>query len=126
MKVTENPSREIFIEPGWGSYELARLKAGYRNLNLFGTGRGFRAEGIAALRHQELEVGINDPFLFGANWFADASAEILRREEPSFDRLSAGIDLTLAREWGNSFVTSYSYDFRRSEARNVDLTDPDA
>lgn len=124
VAVVESPSREIFVEPGWGSYELARLKAGYRNLNLFGTGRGFRTEAIAAVRHQELEVGVSDPFLFGADVFADASAEILRREEPSFTRISAGIDFTVSRAWTPAFVTGISYDFQRSKARDVDVTDP--
>ncbi len=126
VSVVENPSQEIFLEPGWGSYELARLKAGYRNRNLFGTGRGFRTEGVAAVRHQEVEVGVSDPFLFGADVFADASAQVLQREEPSFTRIKAGIDLTVTREWSQSFETGVSYDFERSKARDVDVTDPAA
>lgn len=126
VTVDENPSREVFFEPGWGSYELARLKAGYRNLNVFGTGRAFRTEGIAAVRHQELEVGVSDSLLFGGDVFADLSVVALQREEPSFTRVSAGLDATLARTWTTSFVTALAYTFERSKARDVDVTDPAA
>ena len=126
IRVTESPAREIFIEPGWGSYELARLKAGYRNKNIFGTGRGFRAEGIASIKHNEFELGINDPFLFGADVFADLSVTVLRRIEPSFTRTSSGIDATVARRWEGGFETGLAYQFRRSTAEDVDITDPAA
>lgn len=126
VSLDETPSREVFVEPGWGSYELARAKVGYRNLNLFGTGRSFRAESIAAIRHQELEIGLSDPFLFGGNVFADASARILQRAEPSFRRVAAGIDLTLTRAWTSTFRTGISYELERSKARDVDITDPAA
>ncbi len=126
VTVAESPGREVFIEPGWGSYELGRVKAGYRNLNLFGTGRSFRAEGIAAVRHQEVEIGIGDPFLFGADVHADTSLQVLRREEPSFTRIQSGFDVTVTRQWARNFVTGVSYDLRRSKARDVDVTDPAA
>jgi len=126
VRVSESPAREIFFEPGWGSYELARIKAGYRNKNIFGTGRGFRAEGIASIKHNEFEVGINDPYLFGADVFADLSATVLRRIEPSFTRSSAGIDATVARRWEAGYETGLAYQFRRSTAEDVDITDPAA
>ena len=30
VEVTEAPGKELYFEPGWGSYELLRLKAGFR------------------------------------------------------------------------------------------------
>jgi outer membrane protein assembly complex protein YaeT len=126
VRVEEALAQEVFVEPGWGSYELARLKAGYRNRNLFGTGRSFRAEGIASFLHLEAELGVSEPFLFGSEVFADVSVTALRREEPSFTRLSTGIDASLTRRWGEDWATGVSYQFRRSAAENVDITDPAA
>ncbi len=126
VELEETTAQEVFFEPGWGSYELARIKAGYRNKNLFGTGRGFRAEGIASFKHNEFEVGINDPYLFGADVFADLSATVLRREESSFTKSSAGIDATVARRWQAGYETGLAYQFRRSVADDVDITDPAA
>jgi len=123
VRLEESPAREIFVEPGWGSYELARVKAGYRNKNLLGTGRGFRAEGIASLRHAEFELGVSDPFFLGTQLFADASTTVLRRIEPSFTRISAGFNANVVRHWSSGLETGLAYEFRRSKAENVDVTD---
>ncbi|MFT5286847.1 MAG: outer membrane protein insertion porin family [Planctomycetota bacterium] len=126
VKVEENPSREVFIEPGWGSYELGRIKAGYRDQNIFGTGRSFRAESVASFRHLEFELGVSDPYLFGSEVFGDVSATTLRRIEPSFTRISNGVDASLTRKIEKESEAGFGYQFRRSAAEDVDITDPAA
>ena len=126
VQVEENPSREVFVEPGWGSYELGRIKAGFRDQNIFGTGRSFRAESVASVRHLEFEVGLSDPYFFGSDIFADISATSLKRIEPSFTRLSNGVDASLTRRIEKEFEAGFGYQFRRSAAEDVDVTDPAA
>ncbi len=62
VEVTEAPGKELYFEPGWGSYELLRLKAGFREKNLFGTGRIFGLEAIGSLKAQSLVATLSDPW----------------------------------------------------------------
>ena len=50
VTVAEGPSREVFIEPGWGSYELLRLRLGWREKNPFGNGRNVGIESTVSVK----------------------------------------------------------------------------
>ena len=54
MEVQESPAKELYFEPGWGSYEKLRLKAGFREKNLFGTGRIFGLDAAVSFKAQSL------------------------------------------------------------------------
>lgn len=123
VQVKENKAREIFIEPGWGSYELLRIKFGYRDRNLAGLGLGLRAEAVASIRHQEVEFGVSDPFFLGHDVFADASVFATRRQEPSFRREAIGFEQTVARYWTESVGTAMTYKFEHTKARDVEVVD---
>ena len=94
VQLDEAPSRELFVEPGYGAFELARLRAGYRERNLFGTGRGLRLEGLLAQRALGAELGLSDPALFGTNILGDASVSFEQRERPSFTRQESAFELS--------------------------------
>jgi outer membrane protein insertion porin family len=44
VRVDEADTREVYVEPGYGSYEGPRAKAGYRQKNLFGSAIGWNSE----------------------------------------------------------------------------------
>jgi len=117
----ERKSRELWIEPGYGSYELFRISTGYRERNLFGTGRGWRAEGTAALRALRVSSTLTDPRLFGQDLIGDLRIDYDRRDEPSFVRLQRGVGAFVTKEWGGRVTTSVGYQFRRSEVRAVEV-----
>jgi len=96
VRLEEGVQREAFLEPGWGSYEKARVVAGYRDRNLLGYGRTLHLEGALSTRSIRALAGVTDP------WFApehdlvsDVSVFAGEREEPSFTRRELGTAFTL-------------------------------
>jgi outer membrane protein assembly complex protein YaeT len=126
VRVKESPSIETFVEPGWGSYELARIRAGVREKNLLGTGRSLRAEVTGAVRAQEALVGVTDPWFLGTELRADFPIFFKRREEPSFTRLEWGGRALFHRSWTKGLDTTLGYELYRSEAKDVEVVDPTA
>ncbi len=128
VTLDERPSLEVFLEAGYGSYERFRLRAGVREKNLFGTGRQLRAEGTIATRALRFEVGITDPWFLRKDLIADLSLVIGEREEPSFTSAERGIGFFVTREWNDDpgFATTIGYQFRKTEARDVQVVTPEA
>ena len=62
VTVAETRAKEVFFEPGWGSYEKLRLRVGFQEKNLFGTGRIFRTQATGSLKARGLSGGA-DPKL---------------------------------------------------------------
>ncbi len=122
--VEEAPTREYFAEPGYGSYELLRLRVGAREKNLWGTGRKLRAEATAAMRALRGEVVLTDPWLFGTDLIGDLPFDYDERENPSFTGRSTGWGAFVTKEWGSSrTATTFGPKFRRSEVFDVDVVD---
>lgn len=123
FELLERSSREVYVEPGWGSYELLRLKAGYRDRNLFGSGLGWRTEGTVAIRALRASSTLTDPWLFDQDLIGDLRIEYDEREEPSFDRLQRGVGAFVTKEWTPRHSSSFGYQFRRSEVRDVTIVE---
>jgi outer membrane protein insertion porin family len=123
FELLERSSREVYVEPGYGSYELLRVKAGYRDRNLFGTGLSWRTEGTAAIRALRATSTLTDPWLFDHDLIGDLRIEYDEREEPSFDRLQRGVGAFVTKEWTSRHSSSFGYQFRRSEVRNVTVVE---
>ncbi len=121
VTVEEMPSQEVFIEPGYGSYEQLRLVVGYRLKNLFGTGRSWTSEALAAVKAQGVSSTLTDPWFLGSDVRADLTGFLRWREEPSFTRRDAGGTLFLNKELGHGLTVSSGLTFRRT-----DLSDPAA
>jgi outer membrane protein insertion porin family len=120
----ERESLEVFIEPGWGSYELLRVRTGIRERNLLGTGRQLRIEALAAVRTIRGVIGLTDPFTFGDELIGDLTLDFERRQEPSFESQKAGIGAFLTHEWDTAgrVATSFGYQFRDTRSRAVEIT----
>ena len=65
--VEETSAKELFFEPGWGSYEKLRLRVGFQEKNLFGTGRIFRTQAGASLKARTLTGSLSDPFFLNTD-----------------------------------------------------------
>ena len=128
VEVTEVPAKELYFEPGWGSYELLRLKAGFREKNLFGTGRIFGLETIVSFKAQSLTASLSDPWFLNTDIKADLPVYYSRREEPSFTRKDLGGSLLFSKKLTNRLTATSGYAFRMTDVSNVDpdIEDADA
>ncbi|MEM6567597.1 MAG: BamA/TamA family outer membrane protein [Planctomycetota bacterium] len=119
VEVVEQPSFDVYFEPGFGSYELFRATVGAEDRNLFGRNIRGLAEVTAAVRALRARVRLTDPFLIEDLLIGDLEVEYERRQEPSFLRETAGIGAFVTREWNRITSTSLGYRFGRSDARDV-------
>jgi hypothetical protein len=111
----------VYFEPGWGSYEYLRLRAGYREKNLLGTGRVGRVEGGISFRSEDISVGLTDPWFLNTDITADLPFYYRRREEPSFNREERGGSLSLSRKFSRWLTATVTYDYRITSITNVQV-----
>ena len=120
VKVEETEAKELFFEPGWGSYEKLRLRVGFQEKNLFGTGRVFGIQATGSIKAQILGANLSDPFFLNTDIKADLTAFYNHREEPSFTRRDIGIRFTLSKYLTNNLLSSGEYMIRNTDITNVD------
>jgi outer membrane protein assembly complex protein YaeT len=118
--VEESPAKEFFIEPGWGSYEQLRLRVGFQEKNLFGTGRIFKTQAGASLKARTLIASLSDPFFFNTDIKADLTAFYNHREEPSFTREDLGMAFALNKRLTDNLLSSAEYMIRTTDVTDVD------
>jgi outer membrane protein assembly complex protein YaeT len=118
VEVSEKPTVEYFVEPGWGSYDRFRLRLGVRERNLFGRGLVGRAEVLGSLKGGQVTVGATDPWFFESEWTADAAVTYLRRREPSYDIEEANVTSLFSRRWTDTIRAGATYRFSLSEVTN--------
>lgn len=125
VELEESSTGEFFIEPGYGSYERLRLRAGVREGNLFGLGHVGRADLTAGFISQQAEIGYTNPNFTRANFELDFATYWTRREEPSFLRKELGTGVTLTHKVSEQRRLSLGYRFRNSRATDVEVIDPE-
>ena len=126
VEVEEAPAQELYVEPGYGSYEQFRIGLGWREKNLFGSGRALNTEATAAVLAQRAVVGISDPRFLDTNTNANWSVFANRRVEPSFTSQELGSSVSFSRQFTPRIQGLVNYSFRRSEISDVDILDPTA
>lgn len=126
VDVVEARALEVFLEPGWGSYEEFRVSAGARHKNLFGTGRILDLHGTVGAISQSGSLSLIDPWLFAKDVVAEVTLFGTRRKEPSFLRTEAGIGTSLTRRFSPTVEGLVGYRFRRSDAKDVQVLDNEA
>jgi outer membrane protein insertion porin family len=120
IKVEETLAKEVFFEPGWGSYEKLRLRVGFQEKNLFGTGRVFRTQATGSIKAQTLSGNLSDPFFLNTDIKADLTAFYNHRQEPSFTRQDIGMTFALSRYLTESLLSSAEYMIRTTDITGVD------
>ncbi len=123
IDVVEGSTLEYFFEVGFGSYDLARGKAGVRKKNLFGRGLIGRAELLGSIRGLQATVGLTDPWFLRTEWSADLPVTFLYREEPSYtiEELKSG--LRLSRNLTRNLVGGAAYRFSLSRVEEFEIED---
>jgi outer membrane protein assembly complex protein YaeT len=119
LTVHEVPDAEYFLEPGYGSFERARLLAGLKRKNLFGAGITLSADGVAAERAVGLTVGLTSPRLFTQEIRFGLSSNFERRDFPSFTRQETALDLALTRDFTEHLAVTVGYELARSRQERV-------
>lgn len=111
IEVEEKQAKELFIEPGWGSYELLRVTSGYTDKNFFGTGKSFRFEGAASSKARQLSAGFTDPNFLEFPISADIPIYYRYREEPEYTIEETGLAIFFSEKFSNKarLSTGYSY-----------------
>ena len=125
VQVEEAPAKELFVEPGWGSYELLRLKVGFREKNLFGTGRTFESEATGSFKAYSLVNGLSDPFFLDTDIRADLTAFYSHRSEPSFTREDIGMTFSLTKDLSDHLRGSGRYMIRNTGLSDLDEEEKD-
>jgi outer membrane protein insertion porin family/translocation and assembly module TamA len=125
VELREAEARELFAEPGYGTFEGARLRAGYRDQNLWGSGRALRLEGLLAERAQRSEIGLTDPDFGGDEVLGDISVGYERRERPAFTR--EGLIFASRLTWPLAPAVQMSGEYRFAQSDLSELAvDPGA
>ncbi|MEM7305851.1 MAG: BamA/TamA family outer membrane protein [Planctomycetota bacterium] len=114
-ELAELDSIEVWIEPGVGSYDGLRLRAGLRERSLLGSLLALRAQGTISSRTLRGEVGLTDPRFLGSDLVLDLSVDSTRREEPSFEYIETAFETSLSRRWNKRFGSELAYRFQLSE-----------
>ena len=123
IELEEQESLEVYVEPGYGSYELFRATVGARDRNLFRAGIDGSAEVTVAVRAFRTSLRLSDPWFLNEQLIGDLQVDFEQRKEPSFLRENRGVGAYATREWSGVSSTTLGYQFGRSEAKDVQVVD---
>ncbi|MBA3013965.1 MAG: outer membrane protein assembly factor BamA [Proteobacteria bacterium] len=119
IEVEERKARELYLEPGWGSYELLRLKAGYKDRNIFGTGRIFRVDSLFSTKGRSLEFGVSDPWFLGTDITLGLPFHYRFRTEPAFTMESSGVDVYLQKIIHKNVTVNVGYLYSKEVVSDI-------
>lgn len=121
VAVAEYPSKEIYADVGWGSYEFLRMRGGFRENNLGGNGRILKTEVGASFKSEDFLVKLTDPWFLGTKITADFPIFYQQREEPAYDRQDSGGSLMFSREFMKNIVFSGGYQYKRTSLSDIEI-----
>lgn len=119
VDMEEYPSRELYFEAGWGSYEMLRLRGGFKEKNLQGRGRIFRTEVGGSFKGEEVTLRLTDPFFLQRRITADLPITYRVREEPSFTRKESGASFVISRDFREGLTLSLGYLYRYTSLTDI-------
>jgi len=111
VTVDELPTREVYVEPGWGSYERLRLGAGVSEKSLFGTGRNGRIDGLVSTKSESLTISYTDPWLLRTDISMNIPLNYENREEPSYTSEELSLSVMFSKKINKNLTlfTGYLY-----------------
>ncbi|NTV53063.1 MAG: BamA/TamA family outer membrane protein, partial [Candidatus Firestonebacteria bacterium] len=112
VTVDELPYKELYASAGYGSYEWLRFLAGFKEKNIFGTGRIFRTEAGASFKGENALTGLTDPWFFNTEVTGDFSVFYRRRVEPVYVSQEFGSTLQFSRQLWERVFLSWGYTLR--------------
>lgn len=120
LSVEELPSRHVEFELGWGSYELARARASYRDRNLAGTGRLLDVSVFGSTKGGGAQVRGEDRHLLGPAYRLEVQIGYEAREEPAFDLREGELVASVRRDLERGRYWKAGYELRGREARAIE------
>jgi outer membrane protein assembly complex protein YaeT len=124
VEVVELPTREYYVEPGWGSYEKLRLRAGVFEKNLFGTGKNGRLDGAVSTKGENITVSYIDPWLLQTDISMGVPLSYERREEPSYTSKETALSVLLSKKLSKNISLSTGYKFKMTQLLDVNEDTP--
>lgn len=118
IKVEELPPFEIYLEPGWGSYEELRFGAGLFEKNLFGTGKNGKIDALVSSKGGNLTLSYTDPWFLQTDIAMNVPLYYERREEPSYTSEDTGLAVSFARNLTSSFTLITAYQYKMTQLIN--------
>jgi outer membrane protein assembly complex protein YaeT len=122
--VSELPTREIYVTPGWGSYEELRLGVGIYERDLFGTGRKGRIDGLVSSKGGNLTFSYQDPWLLKTDITMNIPLYYERREEPSYTSEETGMAVFFSRNLSRSFTLTTGYQYKMTQLLDLSTDTP--
>jgi len=122
VDLEEAPSLEFFFEPGWGSYELLRLRTGVRKKNLRGQGRILNAEAGWSVKSRNVLASLTDPWFLNTGISANFPAFYRYREETSFTRKEVGVSSLFSTRFTRDLTATLGYQYRIATVSRLDIT----
>ena len=119
VQVEELPTREYFVEPGWGSYEQLRLKAGAFEKNLFGTGKNGRVEGLVSMKGETFFVSYTDPWLLQSDISMNIPLYYESRDEPSYNSEETALLVIFSRKFSRNLTVSTGYQYKMTQLSDL-------
>ena len=121
MTAQEQAEREAFLEPGYGSFERGRLRAGWRHYNVGGVARSIRVEGTLAEKAERLLVAWNDPWSLPNDWVLDVNLDTQLRKLPAYDRTTRSAGAFVSRSFGEHLRWTTDLGLRHARVRVRDV-----
>ena len=121
VSVEELPSLEVYAEPGWGSYEELRLRAGAFEKNLFGTGKNGRIEGLVSTKGETITLSYTDPWLLQTDITMHVPLYYESRDEPSYTSEETALSVIFSRKFSKNLTLSAGYQYKMTQL--LDLAD---
>ncbi|MEQ1631103.1 MAG: outer membrane protein assembly factor BamA [Planctomycetota bacterium] len=120
VRVDEIDALELDLLAGWGSYETLRGSVLFTDRNLFGTGQRFSAGARASLKGEALTTSWQEPYLFGSKTSLTVGGYARRREEPSYEDTSRGVDTAFARDLFGPVRGRIGYSLQTRDGSDID------
>ena len=119
VEVEELPTREYFVEPGWGSYEQLRLRAGAFEKNLFGTGKNGRIDGLVSIKGETITLSYTDPWLLQTDISMNVPLYFESRDEPSYTSEETALSVLFSRKFSKNLTLSTGYQYKMTQLLNL-------
>jgi outer membrane protein assembly complex protein YaeT len=123
VEVVETKFAEAYFEPGWGSYEQLRFKAGLKHRNVLGSGFIINPELAVSTKSFSTTLRFTDPWLFNTDITADVPVYYNYREEPAFTRQDLGGAAFLSKRLSRHWTVTGGYSLLTTELSDVDLSE---
>ncbi len=120
LTLEEADSRRLGFGIGWGTWELLRGTVRYRDFNLTGHARYFEADATVSIRHQGLDLRIEDPWILGDQQILSFGIGGFRRRERYYAFHDIHAQLYYERLFGDGWTFRTGYRFEAKSAFDMD------